>query len=86
MTIAHQSPYDVIPGLSQKQLNTTVWGGGGVTTTIVDPTIHANSALLVYSTSTPPAGDWALNVTNGQVVITSSAAESAVLAIAYIVL
>ena len=84
---AHQSPGYSLPSFRQKQLNTTTWGAGGNTKTILDPYIFANSAVFVYATgSSAPAGRWSYTVTPGQVVVTSSDAESSSLPIAYIVL
>lgn len=87
MSAPHQSPGYSLPSFRQKQLNTTTWGSGGNSVTISDPYIFANSAVFAYVTgSTPAAGNWSYAVTEGQVVITSTDAESSTLPIAYIVL
>lgn len=87
MAINHQSPYELIPALTTKQINTTTWGAGATTSTIVDAKIHLNSVVIAYITgSTPPAGFWAYTVTQGQVVITSSASETSSLPLSYIVI
>ncbi len=87
MSINHEAPWKSIPGLSQKQLNTTTWGAVANSTTIVDGNIHLNSVVLAYVTgSTPAVGNWSYTVTLGQVVITSTDSESSTLPISYIVL
>ena len=87
MSINHEAPWKSIPGLAQKQINTTTWGAGGNTCTITDGNIRPNSVVVAYVTgATPAAGTWANAITSGQVVITSSASESSTLPISYIVL
>ena len=82
----HQSPQSSLPPFSQKQNNTLVWGAGGTSCTIVDPYIRANSQIEAWVTGTvPQAGQWAFNITAGQVVITSSSSESSTLPITYFV-
>lgn len=83
----HESPYELTPALSQKQLNTGTWGSGGNTCVITDSKIHPNSFVLVYPTGTVPAiGNWAYTVSNGSCTITSTDAESSTLPIAYIII
>lgn len=87
MSINHQSPASSLPPFTQKTVNTTTWGGGGNTSTILDTYISANSIVLVQVTgSVPQSGQWAYAVTPGQVVITSSDSESSSLPISYIIL
>ena len=87
MAINHEAPWKSIPGLSQKQLNTTTWGATAGSCTIVDGNIHTNSVVLLQVTgSTPQAGRWSYTVTQGQVVITSSDSEQSTLPLSYIVL
>ncbi len=87
MAINHQSPGYTLPSFRMKQVNTTTWGSGGNTTTINDSYIFANSTVIAQVTgSTPQVGRWSYAVTEGQVVITSSDAESSTLPISYIVL
>lgn len=87
MSIGHQSPQSSLPPFAVKEVNTTTWGAGGNTCTIADEYIHPNSVIHAYVTgATAPAGQWAYAVTQGQVVITSSDAESSTLAVSYIVL
>lgn len=85
MSINHQSPQELIPALSVKQLNTTTWGSNANACTISDSKIHPNSMVFVQSGSAP-AGRWGFTVTQGQLVISSSDAESSSLALTYIVL
>ena len=87
MSTKHQSPQFSLPPLKLKTLNTTTWGAGGNTVTISDPYIYTNSFIDVYVTgSTPPQGQWSFAVTEGQVVITSSASENSTLPLTYIIL
>ncbi len=87
MATGKQSPQSSLPPLALKGLNTTTWGAGGNTATITDAYIHPNSAILITVTgTTPAAGTWSQTVTQGQVVITSTDAESSTLPISYIVL
>jgi hypothetical protein len=88
MATGHQSPQSSLPPLSQKVVNTTTWGAGGNTTTITDEYIHPNSVVIVWVTGTVPATgtNWAMNITQGQVVLTSTDAESSTLALSYVVL
>lgn len=86
MSTGHQSPQSSLPPLSQKQINTTTWGAGGNTLTIADEYIHPNSQVDAWVTgSVPQAGQWAYAITQGQVVITSSSAESSTLPVSYVV-
>lgn len=85
-SFGHQSPQSSLPPLSQKTINTGTWGSGGNTLTITDAYIHPNSQVDIWVTGTvPQAGQWALNITQGQCVVTSSDAESSTLPIAYVV-
>lgn len=85
-SFGHQSPQSSLPPLSQKTVNTGTWGAGGNTLTITDEYIHPNSQVDIWVTgAVPQAGQWAQAVTEGQVVITSSDAESSTLPIAYVV-
>ncbi len=88
MSTSHQSPQSSLPPLKLKTVNTTTWGAGGTTTTISDPYISTNSAIFIWVTGSVPANGtgWAQVVTSGQVVITSTDAESSTLPISYIVL
>ena len=87
MSIAHQSPQSSLPPLAVKNLNTTTWGSTANTCTITDAYIHPNSFVAAYVTgTTPAAGRWSYTVTQGQVAITSTDAESSTLPITYIVL
>jgi hypothetical protein len=86
MSTGHQSPQSSLPPLSQKQINTTTWGGSPNSTTITDPYIEANSQVDTWVTgSTPQNGQWSYTITNGQCVITSSASETSTLPIAYVI-
>jgi hypothetical protein len=86
-TTGHQSPQSSLPPLKVKQVNTTTWGAGGTTTTIKDSYISPNSLIDLWVTgATPQAGQWALVITAGQVVITSSSSESSTLPISYVIL
>ncbi len=87
MSTGHQSPQSSLPPLSLKVINTTTWGAGGNTCTITDEYIHPNSVVVVFVTgATPAAGNWSQTVTQGQIVIASTDAESSTLPISYIVL
>lgn len=88
MATGSQSPQSSLPPLSLKTVNTTTWGSVANTCTITDAYIHANSAVLIWVTGTTPANgtSWSQTVTQGQVVITSTDAESSTLPISYIVL
>lgn len=87
MSTGHQSPQSSLPPLKLKTLNTTTWGAGGNTCTITDAYIGANSVVIPQVTGTTASvGNWAVTVTTGQVVITSTDAESSTLPISYIVL
>lgn len=82
----HQSPFELSPALSQKQLNTGTWGGGGNTCLITDGKIKLNSQVLVQVTgTTPPAGHWSYVIGNGNVTITSSNSENSALPLSYVV-
>lgn len=86
MAVNHQSPQATLPPLKYKQVNTLLWGAGGNTCTITDSYISGNSQLDFWVTgSTPAAGQWALAITAGQCVITSSASESSTLPISYLI-
>lgn len=83
---SHQSPYELTPVLSQKQLNTGSWGTGGNTCVITDGKIHLNSQVHVQVTGTVPAsGLWAYTIGEGVLTITSSDAENSNLPMSYIV-
>lgn len=87
MATGKQSPQSSLPPLAMKTINTTTWGAGGNTSTITDEYIHPNSVVLVYVTgSVGAAGNWSQTITQGQIVITSTDAESSTLPISYIVL
>lgn len=87
MATGHQSPQSGLPPFSYKQINTTTWGSTANTCTISDEYIHPNSTVLAYVTgTTPAAGRWSYTVTQGQVAITSTDAESSTLPVSYIVL
>lgn len=87
MATGSQSPQSSLPPLSNKTVNTTTWGSTPNTCTITDAYIHTNSRVDVWVTgATPQAGRWSQTITQGQVVITSSDAESSTLPISYIVL
>lgn len=82
----HQSPYEVTPVLSQKQLNTGTWGSGGNSCVITNGKIHLNSDVRVIVTgTTPQAGNWSYVVGNGTMTITSSDSESSTLPMSYVV-
>lgn len=84
----HESPYELTPALSQKQINTGTWGSGGNTCVITDAKIHANSAMLVWVTGLVPAAgtNWAQTIVNGSCTLTSTDGESSTLPMAYIVI
>lgn len=87
MSVGHQSPQSTLPPLAFKTVNTTTWGSTPNTCTITDEYVHTNSAVLVWVTgTTPAAGRWSWDCTQGTITITSSDAESSTLPIAYIVL
>ena len=87
MATAHQSVQSQLPPLAYKIINTTTWGGTPNTATIADATVSENSAILIWVTgTTPPVGRWSYNITQSQIVITSSDAENTALPISYIVL
>jgi hypothetical protein len=86
MSVGHQSPQSSLPPLHLKVVNTTTWGSNPNTTTITDEYIHPNSQVDTWITgATPQAGQWAMAITQGQCVITSSASEQSTLPISYIV-
>lgn len=84
----HQSPQSQLPPLAYKTVNTLTWGAGGNSSTIVDPYIHPQSVLHIWTVGTTArAGvDWAQNITQGQCVLTSNNSENTALTFAYIVL
>ncbi len=87
MATGKQSPQSSLPPLSQKQINTTLWGAVGNTCTITDEYIHPNSVVIAYVTgTTPAAGNWSYTVSQGSVAITSSDGESSTLPISYIII
>lgn len=87
MSAGHQSPQSSLPPLALKTVNTTTWGSTANTCTITDEYVHTNSAVLVWVTgTTPAAGRWSIDCTQGTITITSSDAESSTLPISYIVL
>lgn len=70
-----------------KTAATTTWGSTANTCTITDAKISANSFVEVNVTGTTPQnGRWSMTATNGQLVITSTDAESSTLPISYIIL
>lgn len=82
----HQSPFETLPPLSQKQLNTGTWGTGGNTCVITDSKIHLNSDVHVKVTGlTPAAGTWSFVTGNGTLTITSSNSENSALTLSYVV-
>lgn len=82
----HESPYELTPMFSQKQINTGTWGTGGNTCLITDNKIHPNSQVEVWVTGvTPAAGQWAYIIAQGTVTITSSNSENAALPVSYLV-
>lgn len=82
----HQSPYELTPVLSQKQLNTGTWGTGGNTCVITDGKIHVNSDVRVIVTgTTAPAGMWAFSIVQGSCTITSSDSENSALTLSYVI-
>lgn len=87
MATGRQSPASSLPPFSQKTINTTTWGSTPNTCTITDEYINSNSVVFAFVTGTQPAnGKWSYTVSQDQVVITSSDAESSTLPISYIVL
>ena len=87
MATGKQSPQSSLPPFALKTINTTTWGATPNSCTISDEYIHPNSVVVAYVTgATPAAGRWSYAVTQGQVVITSSDAESSSLPISYIVI
>lgn len=84
---SHQSPFELTPVLSQKQINTGTWGSGGNTCVITDAKIHVNSDVRVWVTGTVPAAgtSWAKNIANGSCTLTSTDGESSTLPLAYVV-
>lgn len=66
---------------------TALWGSTANTCTITDSKVSPNSmAFVVVTGTTPAAGRWAIVTNAGQIVITSSDAESATLPLEYIIL
>ena len=87
MSTGSQSPQSSLPPFALKTLNTTTWGSTANTCTITDEYIHPNSVVIAYVTgATPAAGRWSYTVTQGQVAIKSSDAESSSLPVSYIVI
>lgn len=86
LNVGHQSPQSTLPSFALKTVNTCTWGATANSCTIVDPYIHTNSDINIWVTgATPQAGNWALAITQGQLVITSSSSESSSLPISYVV-
>lgn len=82
----HESPYEGLPPLSQKQLNTGTWGGGGNTCLITDGKIKVNSQVVVQVMgTTPAAGHWSYVTANATLTITSSNSENSALPLSYVV-
>lgn len=82
----HQSPASSLPPLSQKTVNTFLWGNGGNSVTITDEYCHPNSQIEAWVTGTvPAAGQWAYTITEGSFTITSGSSESTTLPIAYVI-
>ena len=82
----HQSPQYSLPPLSGKTVNTGTWGATPNSLTIQDEYIHPNSQVDIWVTGTTPAnGQWSYTITQGQCVVTSSAAESSTLPVAYVI-
>lgn len=83
----HQSPYELTPALSQKQLNTGTWGSGGNTCVITDGKIHTNSDVRIVPTGTvAPAGIWVQSLpAEGTITVTSSDSENSALTLQYVV-
>lgn len=87
MATGKQSPASSLPPFSQKTINTTTWGSNANACTISDEYINSNSVVLVFVTgSTPQVGRWSYTITQDQVVITSTDAESSILPVSYIIL
>ena len=86
LNVGHQSPQSSLPPLSQKQINTFLWGNGGNSVTITDPYVRTNSQVDWWVTGTVPmAGQWAIQVNNGSFTLTSSDSESSTLPVSYII-
>jgi hypothetical protein len=82
----HQSPQSSLPPLSQKVVNTFVWGSGGNSVVINDEYVHPNSQVDWWVTgTTPQAGQWSITVSQGTFTLTSSDVESATLPVSYVV-
>lgn len=83
----HQSPYELTPVLSVKQINTGTWGAGGNTCVITDGKIHANSDVRVWVKGTTPAigTSWAKNIVQGSCTLTSTDGENSGLTLAYVI-
>ena len=82
----HKSPFGLNPALSQKQVNTGTWGGGGNTCVITDSEIHLNSDFRPWVTgTTPSSGNWSWTCAEGSVTITSSDSENSGLTISYLI-
>lgn len=87
MATGKQSPQSSLPPFALKTINTTTWGSTANSCTISDEYINSNSVVLAYVTgTTPQAGRWSYTITQDQVVITSTDAESSTLPISYIIL
>lgn len=87
MAVNHQSPASNLAPFAYKTVNTTTWGSTPNTCTIADTYINTNSFVVLNVTgTTPAAGRWSWTVTQDQLVITSTDAESSTLPISYIVL
>lgn len=72
----HQSPQSALPPLSQKQLNTRLWGTTGTTDTVTDAYVHPNSFVAIQNTSAF-VGPWYVTVSQGSFVVTSANSETA---------
>lgn len=77
-----------LPAAQYKTLTTLTWGATPNSCTITNPQITTNSRVDVWVTgsSAQAAGNWSFTPTQGQLVITSSNAESSTLPLAYIIL
>lgn len=81
-----QQPAQYQPGMQNVSKPVRSWATSGNTDTVIDATVHPNSAILVTPTSANPAGFWKIVVSQGQFVVTSSDSESAGLTYTYRIL